>query len=37
MTLYTNTNGSLKEVSEKPFKLERDIQAVFEKNLNEVM
>jgi predicted transport protein len=37
MTLYTNTNGSLEEVSEKPFKLEREIQSVFEKNLNEVM
>ena len=37
MTLYTNTNGTLKEVSEKPFKLEREIQAIFEQNLNEVM
>jgi predicted transport protein len=37
MTLYANTNGSLKEVSETPFKLERDIQSLFEKNLTEVM
>lgn len=37
MILYTNTNGSLKEISEKPFKLEREIQAIFEENLNEVM
>ena len=37
MTLYTNNSGSLSEVSEKPFKLERDIQTLFEKNLNEVM
>lgn len=37
MTLYTNTNGTLKEVSEKPFKLEREIQAIFEQNLNEAM
>ena len=37
MTLYANTNGTLKEVSEKPFKLERDIQTLFEINLSEVM
>lgn len=37
MTLYANTNGLLKEVTEKPFKLERDIQTLFENNLNEVM
>jgi predicted transport protein len=37
MTLYANTDGALKEVSEKPFKLERDIQTLFEMNLNEVM
>ena len=37
MTLYANTNGKLKEVCEKPFKLERDIQTLFEMNLNEVM
>jgi predicted transport protein len=37
MTLYANTDGTLKEVTEKPFKLERDIQTLFEKNLTEVM
>jgi predicted transport protein len=37
MILYVNTNGSLKEVSETPFKLERDIQSLFEQNLTEVM
>ena len=37
MTLYANNNGVLIEVAEKPFKLERDIQTLFEKNLNEVM
>ena len=37
MTLYVNNNGLLKEVSEKPFKLEREIQAIFEKNLYDVM
>ena len=37
MTLYANINGILKEVSERPFKLERDIQVVFEQNLKEIM
>ena len=37
MTLYANNNGLLKEVSEKTFKLERDIQTLFEMNLSEVM
>ena len=37
MTLYAINNASLKEVHEKPFKLERDIQTLFEENLNEVM
>jgi predicted transport protein len=37
MTLYAISNGRLKEVQEKPFKLEREIQAVFEQNLSEVM
>ncbi len=37
MTLYAINNATLKEVPEKPFKLERDIQALFEKNLKEVM
>jgi len=33
MTLYSKSNISLKEIKEKPFKLEKDIQKVFEKNL----
>ena len=37
MTLYANNNGLLKEVSEKTFKLERDIQTLFEMNLSDVM
>ena len=37
MTLYALSTGVLKEVQEKPFKLERDIQAVFEHNLKEIM
>ncbi len=37
MTLYSLTNGTLNEVGEKPFKLEREIQSVFESTLNEVM
>jgi hypothetical protein len=34
MALYTNQTGKLKEVKEKPFKLEKDIQKVFEENLS---
>ncbi|WP_255326237.1 hypothetical protein [Sediminibacterium sp. C3] len=30
MALYINQTGKLKEVKEKPFKLEKDIQKVFE-------
>jgi predicted transport protein len=37
MPIYQNTNNKLKEVEEKAFKLERDIQRVFEENLNTVM
>ncbi|MFC3563152.1 DUF5655 domain-containing protein [Pedobacter jamesrossensis] len=37
MILYNNHTGILKEVKEKPFKLERDIQIVFEKNLDIIM
>jgi len=37
MILYTNTTGQLKEVKEKPFKLERDIQKLFEANLPAIM
>ena len=37
MALYTNQIGKLKEVKEKPFKLEKDIQKVFEANLYAIM
>jgi len=37
MALYTNQTGKLKEVKEKPFKLEKDIQKVFEENLSSIM
>lgn len=37
MALYTNTNGTLQEVKEKPFRLERDIQKIFEANLPMMM
>jgi predicted transport protein len=37
MALYTNQSGKLKEVKEKPFKLEKDIQKVFEVNLSALM
>jgi len=37
MTIYKYSNGLLEEIQEKPFKLERDIQTVFEQNLKEVM
>lgn len=37
MILYNNSNASLKQVNEKPFKLEREIQLIFENNLQEIM
>lgn len=37
MALYTNQTGKLKEVKERPFKLEKDIQKVFEENLSAIM
>ncbi len=37
MALYLNQTGKLKEVKEKPFKLEKDIQKVFEENLSAIM
>jgi hypothetical protein len=37
MALYTNQSGKLKEIKEKPFKLEKDIQKVFEANLVAIM
>lgn len=37
MALYLNQTGKLKKVKEKPFKLEKDIQKVFEENLPAIM
>ena len=37
MALYINQTGKLKDVKEKPFKLEKDIQKVFEANLYAIM
>jgi predicted transport protein len=37
MALYINQTGKLKDVKEKPFKLEKDIQKVFEANLYSIM
>lgn len=37
MPLYQNQNNQLKHIKEKPFKLEREIQKLFEKNLNSIM
>ena len=37
MALHKNQSGKLKEVKEKPFKLEKDIQKVFEENLSAIM
>ena len=37
MALYSNQTGKLKEVKEKSFKLEKDIQKVFETNLSAIM
>lgn len=37
MALYINQTGKLKEIKEKAFKLERDIQKVFEDNLYPIM
>ncbi len=37
MILYNNSTSNLQQVKEKPFKLEREIQLIFEKNLQEIM
>ena len=37
MILYNNNSTKLNQVKEKPFKLEREIQSIFEGNLQEVM
>lgn len=37
MILYNNTSTKLNQVKEKPFKLEKEIQNIFENNLNSIM
>lgn len=37
MKIYSTNNKSLTEITENPFKLEREIQDLFEANLNEIM
>jgi predicted transport protein len=37
MPLYSNHSGILKEVKENPFKLEKDLQKIFETNLTLIM
>ena len=37
MTLFLNHNGVLKELKEQPLKLEKDIQKIFENNLQAIM
>jgi predicted transport protein len=37
MILYNNNKETLSQVKEKPFKLEKEIQIIFENNLQEVM
>lgn len=37
MKIFSNNLGNLKEKKEKPFKLEKDIQKIFEENLFQIM
>ena len=37
MPLYKNTSAQLAGIKEKPFKLEREIQKIFENNLFTIM
>lgn len=37
MIIYNNTGNKLVQVKEKPFKLEREIQSIFESNLQNIM
>lgn len=37
MILYNNNASKLHQVQENPFKLEKEIQTLFEKSLNEIM
>jgi hypothetical protein len=36
MALYINQSGKLNEIKEKPLKLEKNIQHVFEENLSAI-
>ncbi|MEQ9287719.1 MAG: DUF5655 domain-containing protein [Cyclobacteriaceae bacterium] len=37
MSIYANKNGTITQIKEKPFKLEKEIQQLFESNLNTIM
>lgn len=37
MSIYANNKGKLNQIKEKPFKLEKEIQTIFEENLNIIM
>ncbi len=37
MALYRNTSNQLEAIKEKPFKLEKEIQRLFENNLIAIM
>ncbi|UII30717.1 DUF5655 domain-containing protein [Fulvivirga ulvae] len=37
MGIYANKNGTITQIKEKPFKLEKEIQQLFESNLNTIM
>lgn len=37
MNIYALESGTLSQIKETPFKLEREIQSIFERNLNTVM
>ena len=37
MILYTNDKGTLKEIKETPFKLEKHLQKLFEDNLSKIL
>jgi predicted transport protein len=37
MSIYNNTKGNLNQIKETPFKLEKEIQNLFEDNLNTIM
>lgn len=37
MSIYANKNGTISQIKEKPFKLEKEIQQLFEHNLETIM